>query len=305
MRIDKVLLAAWLTTTLSLAMAPAAHAFHLGQTSDAFPSFATGCNGAPACHTGGTPPTVDLTGPTAVAPGSTHTYTLTVHNPGGQSYAGLNVTAAAGALAPGGADTQLKANNLTHLDELTHTDKKAASGGATSFSFDWTAPPAGFANVTLVGWGNAVDGNSIMTGDAAGMATLTVSSTSSQQEEGGVIPTDKLTGKCEDKVYKNLSALAACVIKCQTKQNDSQPPMVAAAKAFDEEACETSLTAVPLSCLAKYNKASAALLAAKPTALSCPACLNGTAQSNLANSLINWLDTNNGLIYCSGSTPLP
>jgi hypothetical protein len=297
------LLAAAFAASLLLAAAPAAHAFHLGQTSDLVPAMNTGCMGAPTCHSSGNVPQVDLTGPTSLAPGATGSYTLTVHNTGSQTYAGLNVTAAEGVFTPGGTDTQLKPNNLTHLNELTHTDKKASSGGQTSFSFDWTAPPAGFTNVTLVGWGNAVDGNVIMTGDAAAMATLTVSSNASQKEEGGVVPADKATGKCEDGVSKNLSALAACIIKCQIKQADSAakvPPVT-----FDEEACETSLTATPPSCLAKYNTASGKLVTSTSTSLVCPACLGATQQSTLANSLTNWLDTNNGLIYCNGSTPLP
>src|SRR5687768_16614148 len=46
------------------------------------------CNG---CHTGGTAPTVAITGPTSLGAGATGTYTLTVSG-GGGSVAGMNVS---------------------------------------------------------------------------------------------------------------------------------------------------------------------------------------------------------------------
>ena len=64
------------------------------------------CN---ACHGGGQVPVVTLTGPASVTPGSTHTYVLAVQstNPSVQTYAGRDVSATAGNLAPSGADTQV------------------------------------------------------------------------------------------------------------------------------------------------------------------------------------------------------
>ena len=93
--------------------------------------------------------------------------------------------------------------------------------------------------------------------------------------------------------------------KCQTKQANAARK----GKVFDEEACEEG-TGKPVSCRAAYDKAQAALLAKTVTVNKvkqpiCPACLDATAQSNLADPVVNFIDNNNGLIYCAGTTPLP
>lgn len=49
-------------------------------------------------------PTVQLSGPTLVTPGSTNAYTLQVTVSGGQNEAGLNVSATAGVLTTGGTN---------------------------------------------------------------------------------------------------------------------------------------------------------------------------------------------------------
>ncbi len=159
---------------LWLGLAPAAHAYSTGSITTWFPDQATGCNNA-ACHSGGTTPTVTVSGPTAVAPGSTNTYTVTVSNPGLQKAAGLNVSAPLGQLAIGGPDA---ANTKTvlngALDEVTHTAPKLGTAGLTTFSFDWTAP-ALFSSAGLNVWGNAVDLGLTSLGDAAAKSTLSVS----------------------------------------------------------------------------------------------------------------------------------
>ena len=116
-------------------------------------------------------------------------------------------------------------------------------------------------------------------------------------DDTGFVPPDKNTAKCEDAVAKNVAKLADCILKkCHTKQADA----ALAGKSFDEEACEQG-TGKPVSCRAAYDKATPALVA-KGT---CPACLDATAQSNLADLVTTFLDDNNGQIYCAGSTPLP
>ena len=147
-----------------------ASAFSAGISSNSFGSL--GCN---TCHSGGSTPTVTLTGPTTVTPGSTSQYTLQIGTFAPQNKGGLNVSATDGTLATGGS-----ASNGTQtiggkngLAEITHTAPKAASGGVVTFTFLWTAPSVD-ASVDLTGWGNAVDGDGTNAGDKAKFAVLTV-----------------------------------------------------------------------------------------------------------------------------------
>jgi len=150
---------------------PRAWAFSTGITSNNFlPTASQGCNN---CHSGGTAPTVMLSGPTSVAPNSTNTYTLQINNPPAQLFGGLNVSAPDGTFAAGGADTHTLLNFSSSRLELTHTAPKAAVSGVTTFSFQWTAP-ASFTSVTLTGWGNAVNLSGDPSGDKAASNTLTV-----------------------------------------------------------------------------------------------------------------------------------
>jgi hypothetical protein len=146
-----------------------ASAFETGVTTLSFgPS---GCN---QCHVGGETPIVKLDGPTLVAPGSTHEYTLQVNAVGSQNDAGLNVSAPAGVLATGGSDaanTQVLAG-AGDRDEITQTTAKEAVDGVVTFTFLWTAPPSGA--VTLTAWGNAVNGNFKRSGDRAATTDLTI-----------------------------------------------------------------------------------------------------------------------------------
>ncbi len=116
-----------------------------------------------------------LTGPTTVDPDSTHEYTVTVSDVGLQDLAGLNVAAAIGVLATGGADSAMTQSvaGAGGRAEITHTGPKSAMAGVTTFSFQWTAPSS-FTSVTLQAWGNAVNGNVSTTGDRAARMTLDV-----------------------------------------------------------------------------------------------------------------------------------
>jgi hypothetical protein len=130
-------------------------------------NFAATCT---ACHGGGSVPVVQLTGPAVVAPGSVHTYMLTVQSaaPGQQTAAGLNVSATAGLLASLGADTQV-------LDgEITQTAPMANDGsGLASFSFQWTAP-ATAQTLTLYAAGNSVDLDGFPFGDNGAHTALAI-----------------------------------------------------------------------------------------------------------------------------------
>lgn len=147
--------------------------------STAFSGGMTGHSGNPAvnfgatcsaCHGGGSAPVVELTGPAIVAPGSVHTYLLTVQSaaPGQQTAAGLNVSATAGLLASLGADTQV-------LDgEITQTAPKVNDGsGLASFSFQWTAP-ATAQTLTLYAAGNSVDLDGFPFGDNGAHTALAI-----------------------------------------------------------------------------------------------------------------------------------
>jgi hypothetical protein len=57
--------------------------------------------------------------------------------------------------------------------EITHTAKKAGSGGVVRFSFLWTAPSAP-GTFELRAWGNAVNGNGSSSGDRAAFVSLSV-----------------------------------------------------------------------------------------------------------------------------------
>lgn len=127
----------------------------------------TGCN---QCHSGGSTPSVSLVGPTNVSPGSTTEYVLEITTIGSQTFGGLDAAASGGALSVGGSHstgTQLVSG------EITHTAKKAGSGGVVRFSFLWTAPSAP-GTFELRAWGNAVNGNGSSSGDRAAFVSLSV-----------------------------------------------------------------------------------------------------------------------------------
>src|SRR5262249_10252343 len=112
-------------------------------------------------------------------------------------------------------------------------------------------------------------------------------------EDSGVVPPDRRTAICENTVARRLMTLMGCFTNCQTQQ--------ARGRTSDEEACEQG-AGRPLSCRAAYDRASNALLnRATPI---CPGCLYATAQNNLADVVTDFLERNNGLLYCAGTTPL-
>lgn len=127
------------------------------------------CN---VCHQGGSFPTVTLTGPAAVAPGTVSTYTLTIavpiDTPTDQKAGGLDVAASGGTLMATAPGTQIR------FGELTHTAPKDMDPDRNViFTFDWQAPVS-TGDFTLFAAGNAVnlaDGNA---GDAAEATTLAI-----------------------------------------------------------------------------------------------------------------------------------
>ena len=107
-------------------------------------------------------------------------------------------------------------------------------------------------------------------------------------EGGGKIPPDKASGKCEDKVFKNLSKLASCDLKCQSKEADA----LEGGKTFDVPTCKGSS-----GCLGKYDGGNAKLVL-------CPGCLGTSQQDGLAGAVTSFLTTQDANIYCGGTMPL-
>jgi hypothetical protein len=107
------------------------------------------------------------------------------------------------------------------------------------------------------------------------------------------VPPDGLTEKCEKLVANQRSRFFACTTTCKSKRAsaavDGQP--------FDVTACEQ---AIEKSCRATYDAKSAKLLSKLPAL--CPPCLDASAQGDLATLASSFLQSNNGLIYCAGTT---
>ncbi|MFE8595703.1 MXAN_6652 family MXYO-CTERM-anchored protein [Archangium violaceum] len=147
---------------------------------------ATGYSGKSAatcstCHTGGSAPTVTLTGPTSLAAGATGQYTLTITGgPGLRGGFDVAVDNTAASLEPG-------TGSKKQSNELTHTTPKPAASGAITFDFSLVAPPSA-GTVKIFAAGNSVNGNGTEAGDASATTTLTVNVTGNnepQEEEGG------------------------------------------------------------------------------------------------------------------------
>lgn len=144
------------------------------QTVSAFPSGFTGHSGNPAvnggatcsdCHQGGERPAVVLIGPTEVAPGSTHQYSLRITGGPAQA-AGFNVSVTNGMLASGN-------NSQLREGEVTHTSPMPFSGSSASFNFSWTAPMEG-GTVVMYGAGNSTNGDDKTSSDGVGTASISI-----------------------------------------------------------------------------------------------------------------------------------
>ncbi|MFN7990287.1 MAG: choice-of-anchor V domain-containing protein [Thermoanaerobaculia bacterium] len=111
---------------------------------------ATNSGGCGSCHStlSGTT-TVVLSGPLALAPGATGSFTCVVtHDPAfsGTNHAGIDIAVKtapngatdAGTLAASGSDLKKSGSELTHPSAKT----MSGSPSTTSYSFTWTAPPA-------------------------------------------------------------------------------------------------------------------------------------------------------------------
>jgi len=119
-----------------------------------------------SCHSGGVTPAVQLSGPTVVAPGTVHTYSLTIS--GGQEIAGgLDVSVTDGLLSAIDPGTYIRNG------EIAHDSPRNAVGGEVTFTFDWIAPEMA-GTTTMYGAGNSVNLANGNNGDAPNQDQLTI-----------------------------------------------------------------------------------------------------------------------------------
>jgi ASPM-SPD-2-Hydin domain-containing protein/HYDIN/CFA65/VesB family protein len=119
-----------------------------------------------ACHGGGSAPTVGLTGPTSLAPGSSGVYTLMITG-GAAVVGGLDVSTSAGTLQASGPGTKLQSGDITQTAATPFTS------GALSFTFTLVAPST-VGQLTLYAAGLSANGNGGTSGDNAAATTLAV-----------------------------------------------------------------------------------------------------------------------------------
>lgn len=126
----------------------------------------TTCN---ACHGGSSyNSSVSISGDTEVAPGSNNDYTVILTHTA--AFAGFNLSTEDGSLVANDSGTRISSS------ELVHSSSRAASGGQTSWSFQWTAPSSAGSNTFWV-CGNPVDGNGSTSGDESSTPCTTMSVT--------------------------------------------------------------------------------------------------------------------------------
>jgi len=127
------------------------------------------------CHTGGSTPDVSLTGPTAVLPGVTNLYQLTIDGGPAQT-GGFNVSINSGDLVEG-TESRLETGELTHTWPPLSFD---LSDQAT-FTFAWTAPDSD-ASETMYGAGVSSNDQFNTDGDGVETDTLAISVADTRQK---------------------------------------------------------------------------------------------------------------------------
>jgi hypothetical protein len=120
-----------------------------------------------SCHNTGMVPVVTLTGPTAVIPSLTYTYTLAIVG-GQEKGGGFNVAIDQGALLSLEGESRLQNGEITHV-----APKEVDEDKVVRFTFQWTAPITPTA-VTMYGAGVSANLNNTRLGDAAAATTLQI-----------------------------------------------------------------------------------------------------------------------------------
>ncbi|MFV1998173.1 MAG: choice-of-anchor V domain-containing protein [Acidiferrobacterales bacterium] len=125
-------------------------------------------NTCSACHSGGTAPTVNLTGPATVQPGTINTFTFTISG-GQQNSGGLDISADGGTLINTLASTRLQNGEIIHNQRAT-----VAGDGTVSWNFDWQAPAIS-GSYTIYSAGLSTNGDNNTTLDAVSTNAYVVS----------------------------------------------------------------------------------------------------------------------------------
>ena len=109
----------------------------------------------------------------------------------------------------------------------------------------------------------------------------------------GYVPPDKDTAACENAVAYNVASYVKCVTGCRVKKASK----ALGGKDFDEQGCQAGEKAA---CRSKYDKKMAKLVADG----TCPACLDTTAQTSLADDALAGVTDTKGRAFCAGTVPL-
>jgi hypothetical protein len=122
--------------------------------------FGVDCN---ACHSGGTVPSVTITGPLQVPVGTIATYELKIVSGDlQQTHGGLDVSDTDGTLIATEAGTEILSGELVHS-----APREQNASREVIFRFDWQAPAAP-GQVTLYGAGNSVNNAQALLGARQG-----------------------------------------------------------------------------------------------------------------------------------------
>jgi hypothetical protein len=135
-----------------------------------------------ACHTGGSTPTVQLTGPSTLQANAVATYTFTISG-GAAKLGGLDVAESdsGGAILMPGPGMRVSNN------ELTHTTPQAFSAGKATFTFQVQAGPAA-GSFTLYAAGLSADNSMSDTGDKSADTSMMITVTATAPMDAGSPP---------------------------------------------------------------------------------------------------------------------
>jgi len=136
-------------------------------------------NSCDSCHTGGTDPTVTITGPETLLLNATGLYKVTITGGAGVT-GGFNAAVSMGTMSLKAGTSDVKVES----GEVTHTNDKAFSAGAVSFEFNVKAPATG-TTFKIFTRGVSSNNNASPVGDNGNSAELNVALTSPPVADAG------------------------------------------------------------------------------------------------------------------------
>jgi hypothetical protein len=165
-----------LSLVITLGIAAPSLAYKNGNTGVSGEHEGPTCN---MCHSGGSAPQVELSGPATLEAGGVAAYRLLITG-GAARVGGLNVALddATAALVVMEANTQVKDGELTHLSPMAFTN------GMLAVDFVVIAP-AKAGTLTLYAAGNSCNDNGQKTGDQAANTSMAITITPASKTDGG------------------------------------------------------------------------------------------------------------------------